>query len=164
MIDKKTIIQFLSVLTHGPKKKFTKQTIHPRREWFIGLALFTAIVLFGGAFSFYSFTRFEDIHLTLKASTQNVETYKENTVIKALGIYGEKKKRFTQLLGDVPEKEVRQTEEVKPIEIPAQTTGGEALQNDESAPVVATSSEEVIFPVSGTEAETATSTVGLQLF
>lgn len=164
MIDKKTIIQFLSVLTHGPKKKFTKQTIHPRREWFIGLALFTAIVLLGGAVSFYSFTRFEDIHLTLKASTQNVETYKENTVIKALGIYGEKKKRFTQLIGDAPAKEVRQTEEVKETGPPTETTVGDILRSDESVSGVATSSEEVIVPTSDTEVEIASSTTGLQSF
>jgi cytoskeletal protein RodZ len=126
MIDKKTIITILSTLTHGRKKNFTKQTHHPRREWFIGLVLFLCIVCFGGVFSILNFTRFADIHLTLKATEQKVESYKENTVTKALDIYRKKEARFTALDGQV------QTEIVSE---PAKETVEEIPRTEDSLPV-----------------------------
>lgn len=112
MIDKKTIATLLSKLTHGQRKVSAKQTIHPKREWFIGLALFVLVTLFGGLLSVYNFTRFSDIHLTLKASTQTVVSYKEQTVKKALSVFGEKKKNFEVLTRGARAVEVSKVPEV----------------------------------------------------
>ncbi len=111
MIDKKYIVSLLVKVTSGQKKKFVKQTIHPRREWFIGLLLFVVLVALGGAFSAYNFVRYTALHVTLPGSTPTVEMYKENTVKKALQIYTEKQKTFSGSFESI------QTPEV-PVETP----------------------------------------------
>jgi cytoskeletal protein RodZ len=142
MIDKKTIVSFLSALTHGRKKNFVKQTIRPRREWFIGLVLFVLIVSLGGIFSISNFTRFADIHLTLKAVPQAVESYKENTVKKALEIYRSKEREFTALDGEV----VKQVEEIVEEEV----TSSDVPSEPSVTEVNASTTEEIAEPVGET--------------
>ncbi|MFM2381442.1 MAG: hypothetical protein RLZZ76_209 [Candidatus Parcubacteria bacterium] len=147
MIDKKTIISLLSKLTHGQKKVIAKQTIHPRREWFIGLLLFIAITFLGGVFSLYSFTRYSDIHLTLRATEQAVESYKEQTVKKALSMFGEKKKKFEALESEGKVVVTSTIEEVKKEEnvVPEVTqTGTSSEVNADPTDVVSEPAEETV--------------------
>ncbi len=145
MIDKKFIVSLLVKATSGQKKKFVKQTIHPRREWFIGLLLFVVLVAVGGAFSAYNFVRYTALHVTLPGSTPTVEMYKENTVKKALQIYTEKQKTFSGSFERIQTPQVV----VDTIETPAETPTVVETP-EETLPVVEAAAEEET-PIEATE-------------
>ena len=145
MINKKTIISLIASIVHGKKRTIIKTTIHPKREWFIGLALFIVIVFFGGVLSIANFKRFADIHLSLTASSQSVDSYKENTVKKALEIYAEKQNIFRNLVGTTVVQTYALPEVLQEIVVPQATstpnTASSTLEIEENVPQATSSVE-----------------------
>ena len=94
MIDKKTIVSFILRFTKKGKKTFAKQTVHPKREWFIGVCLFLCVVSMGGVFSYFTSIRYKTLDAVTVGEFTDVATYKKNTVEKALTLYAQKKNIF----------------------------------------------------------------------
>ena len=97
MIDKKTIVGFLVSFSEGKKKTFSKQTLHPRREWFIGVSMFLLVLLCGGFFGVYTFLSLKDMQKNIVGTAVSIDEYRQNTAKQALELYGKKKQRFEYL-------------------------------------------------------------------
>ena len=94
MTNKKTIVSFILRFTTSGKKTFAKQTVHPKREWFIGVCLFLCVVSTGGVFSYFTSIRYKNLDAVTIGEFKDVATYKKNTVEKALMLYAQKKNIF----------------------------------------------------------------------
>jgi uncharacterized protein HemX len=136
-MDKKSITSMMHKLFRHRASSYTKQMMHPRREWLIGLFCFAVLVTLGGATSGYEFMKYKELHQAVTPEAIQVESYKKNTVQKALKIYNQKKQTFEDIknnsVASAPALEATST---------ASSTVSEAVPADVAPELSAIASEE----------------------
>ena len=81
------------------KKHYVKQTTHPVRDWFIGLATFCLIAALGGLESTYFFLKYQNVYKSSSSSVEETAAYNRGQAQKALEIYSAKEHFYTQNKG-----------------------------------------------------------------
>lgn len=74
-----------------------RRLMHPKREWLIGLGLFTLVLVVSGIVSAQRFAYFSHIETHLEATELNVVTYKTGAMNDVIRQYDERTVRFQQL-------------------------------------------------------------------
>ena len=97
MIDKKHIIKMAKAVVRRDKGYPDRRLMHPQREWFIGLAMFTFLVFLGSLFAAHTFVTYQNIDALDGDPGSSIPSYKEASVAKALTLYRLRAQEFTKL-------------------------------------------------------------------
>lgn len=77
-----------------------KRLLHPRREWGIGLCLFTVVLFVGSGFGAQSFTQFKDVTAIEGQAELSIPRYNENQIKSVLEVYQERSDGYRALISD----------------------------------------------------------------
>lgn len=130
MISKKDILNMVRNVAHRSNGGAEKKTLHPRREWFVGICLFTVISVAGGILDARNFTEYDGLESTIENTTPPITTYNASTAANAKEIYLKRTASFEALVRVTPEVPVvTQTDEGSEED----TDAGEENIEEESA-------------------------------
>jgi hypothetical protein len=129
---------FSQILKEYRKRLYNKQTIHPRRDWFIGTLAFSVLVFFGGIYALITFMSYQNLETIHNQPDSSVEVLKENSAQKVLQKYRERKALFASERSG----EIVPTDLPVPIEDTAATSASDFIADERAIEEVATDTVE----------------------
>lgn len=97
MISIKNIFSGLTSMFKNRSAFHHKSTLHPTREWLIGLLMFCFFVGIGGVQSARVFLKHQDVHAGEGEFTETIPQYNQTMVDKAEALYSKRKEAFLNL-------------------------------------------------------------------
>jgi len=97
MFDKKIVAKILVLFSQQGHSPYDKRTMHPKREWFLGLLVFLLIVIAGGLESAHVFLQHQNIRADQGAYEGTVIEYSEVLADNVLAVYTKRKDVFFAL-------------------------------------------------------------------
>ena len=97
MIDTKDIVKMATHVFKRGQGVYDKRTMHPTREWFLGLFIFLVVVIAGGAQSAYMFSRYQNLNVDGGQFNQSMVQFNSSLAEKAIALYTKRKEAFTAL-------------------------------------------------------------------
>lgn len=105
-----------------------KRLLHPKRDWFIGILIFLAVLCVGSISSVYSFLSFQNINLEGLVTEKDIAQYREQLVQNQLLRFEDRKALYEVLRNQAP---VVIEEEASETASSTATSTGQ-VQSDES--------------------------------
>lgn len=97
MIETKDILKMATHVFKRGQGVYDKRTMHPTREWFLGLFIFSVVVILGGIQSTYSFSRYQNLNTDGGQFSQSMVQFNASLAEKAIALYTKRKEAFTAL-------------------------------------------------------------------
>ncbi len=129
MIDPKDILKMATHVFKRGQGFYDKRSMHPTREWLIGLFIFVVLIIAGGIQSVYSFLQYQNLSTDGGSFTESMAQFNSALTEKAITNYGKRKEVYRQLQGEAPL--------AKPVEIKT-ATSTVATTSSEVEAIVAT--------------------------
>jgi hypothetical protein len=131
MIDSKDILKMAKHVFKRGQGFYDKRSMHPTREWLIGLFVLVVLIIVGGIQSAYTFLQYQNITTDGGSFNESIAQFNSALSEKAIATYLKRKEAFTKLQGEVPIQ--------RPVEIKV-ATSSVATTTPEVETSVATSS------------------------
>ena len=100
MIDKKSIIKMAEHVFRRSQGYPDRRLMHPKREWGIGILIFTLLVFIGSLLAGKMFVQYKDFTEVVGVTEQSVPKYRDVIVQDALDLYQQKEVQFDVLQGE----------------------------------------------------------------
>lgn len=101
MFDKKIILKLAEHVFKRGQGYYDKQTMHPTREWLLGLFVATVIIVIGATFSARSFLLYQSVNTDGGEYQKAVVKYNQVLAKRMLDMYTQRKEHFLALQSSV---------------------------------------------------------------
>jgi hypothetical protein len=132
MIDTKDILKMATHVFKRGQGFYDKRSMHPTREWLIGLFIFAALIIIGGVQAAYTFVEYQNISTEGGSFTESMVQFNSTLSENAITTYSKRKDAFTKLQGSIP---VQKPVETKTVTSGATTTKPDMVTEPESTTV-----------------------------
>lgn len=130
MIDSKDILKMAKHVFKRGQGFYDKRSMHPTREWLIGLIIFTVLIIAGGVQGAYTFLQYQNLNTDSGSFNESIVQFNSALSEKAIVTYSKRKEAFTKLQGGAPV--------AKPVEIKTATSSAATTTPEVEATVATT--------------------------
>ncbi len=102
MIEKNDIIKMAKHVFKRSKGVPDRALMHPKRDWILGLGLFTIVLLGGGVVSAYHYNLYNAIEVSSGDVPVKIVRYQTNVVTKAINYFSEREAAYQSERSIVP--------------------------------------------------------------
>lgn len=102
MIDPRDILKAAKAAVRADQGYKERHLIHPKREWLMGLLVFTAMLLVASVWAAWLYNSYKDVRVEVSTNTESVPTLQTAMMGDVLEYYRQREARFDQMYNSTP--------------------------------------------------------------